>query len=219
MPRGAKLKQIVATSYHRLDAYGFHALEAVQALAERRRGGETGIKRVRCLTGKAVWEAGKEGLYDRKLLDAALARLKERPLPEGKRIEDLVREPDLLVIDYRDGLRACIFSLNGGVVEWAAAWSDETGKVESTLFWTQELRPFNHFTYLLMGVERMMHTQRPTWPVERTLLTSGALDALLVSKRDGGRTVETPWLEIKYQSSWNWQQPPPPRQGRPIQQQ
>ena len=53
MPRGAKLKQIVATAYHPLDAYGFHALEAVQALAERRQGGETGIKRVRCLTGKA----------------------------------------------------------------------------------------------------------------------------------------------------------------------
>lgn len=43
VPRGAKLKQIVATSYHTLDAYGFHALETVQSLAEQRAGGETGI--------------------------------------------------------------------------------------------------------------------------------------------------------------------------------
>lgn len=214
--RGAKLKQIVATSYHRLDTYGFHALEAVQALAERRRGGETGIARVRCLSGDAVWAAEKEGVYDRKLLDAALARLKERPLPAGKRIEELVKEPDLLIIDYEDGLRACIFSLNPAVAEWAAAWSDEAGELGSTVFRTQELRPFNHFTYQLMGVERMMHTGQPAWPVERTLLTSGALDALLISKRDGGRVVETPWLDIDYESGWNWQQPPPQPPGRPI---
>ena len=219
VPRGTVLKQIVATSYHRLDAYGFHALEAVQALAERRRGGETGIARVRCLSGGDVWAAEKDGVYDRQLLDTALARLKERPLPDGKRIEDLVKEPDLLIIDYQDGLRACVFSLNYAVVEWAAAWRDDAGHVDSTLFWTQEMRPFHHFTYLLMGVQRMMHTGQPTWPVERTLLTSGALDALLISKRDGGRLVETPWLKIEYQSHWNWQQPPPPPPGRPIHEQ
>ena len=217
--RGAKLKQIVATSYHRLDAYGFHAMEAVQSLAERRSGNETGIARVRCLSGADVWKAETEKLYDRKLLDLALSRLKERPLPKGKRIEDLVKNPDLLIIDYKDGLRACIFSLNYAVVEWAAAWSDDKGKVDSTLFWTQEARPFNHFTYLLMGIEKMMLTGKPAWPVERTLLTSGALDALLISKRDGGRIVETPYLNIRYKSDWNWQQPPPPPPGRPINEQ
>ncbi len=214
--RGAKLKQIVGVSYHRLDTYGFHALEAVQALAERREGGETGIAQVRCLNGDAVWRAEKEGVYDRRLLDAALSRLKERPLPAGKRIEDLVKNPNLMIIDYRDGLRVCIFTLNYVVVEWAAAWRADDGDVRSTVFWTQELRPFQHFTHLLMGVEWMMHTGRPTWPAERTLLTSGALDALLISNRDGGRTVKTPWLNIQYQTDWNWRQPPPPPPGRPI---
>ncbi len=214
--RGAKLKQIVATSYHRLDSYGFHALESVQSLVERRDGGETGIARVRCYSGDAVWAAEQDGVFDRKLLDAALARLKEKPLPAGKPIEDLAENPDLFVIDYADGLRACIFSLNYAVLEWAAAWSDDRGHVDSTVFWTQELRPFMHFTYLLTGVERMMQTGKPTWPVERTLLTSGALDALLISKRDGGRVVETPWLNIAYETDWNWQQPPPPPPGRPI---
>ena len=36
--RGANLTQMVAISYHTLDAYGFHALEMVQCLAERRAG-------------------------------------------------------------------------------------------------------------------------------------------------------------------------------------
>lgn len=216
VPRGAKLKQLVAVSYHTLDAYGFHAVEMVQSLVERRAGGETGVARVRCLSGPAVWAAEAEGVYDRKLLDAALSRLAVRPIPAGKRVEDLVKSPVLFVIDYKDGLRACIFTLDGTVIEWTAAWSNAANEIDSTLFATQEARPFNHFTYLLMGVERMMHTGRPTWPVERTLLTSGILDAALVSKRDGGRLLETPWLNVAYQTDWNWQQPPPPPPDRPI---
>ncbi len=216
VPRGAKLKQIVAVSYHTLDAYGFHAVEMVQSLVERRAGGETGVARVRCLTGSAVWEAETEGVYDRKLLDAALSRLKVRPIPAGKRVEDLAKAPVLFVIDYNDGLRACIFTLNGAVIEWASAWSNLEGEIDSTVFWTQEVRPFNHFTYLLMGIERMMHTGKPTWPVERTLLTSGILSAALISKRDGGKLLKTPWLNVSYQTDWNWQQPPPPPPGRPV---
>ena len=113
--RGAKLDQIVVTSYHTLDGYGFHAVETLQCLAERRTGGETGVRSVQCITGPAVWRAGAEGVYDRALLDAALSRLKERPLPKGKRIEDLVPEPVLFVVDYNDGLRGCVFTLNGAV--------------------------------------------------------------------------------------------------------
>jgi hypothetical protein len=215
--RGEKLKQIVVTSYHRLDSYGFHALEVVQALAERRAGGETGVRSVQCLSGDAVWEAGKRGVYDRKLLDAAISRLKEKPISAGKKIEDLAKSPDLLIIDYADGLRACVLSLNGAVLEWSAAWQyEKTSKVESAVFWTQELRPFMHFSWMLMDIGKMMQTGKPAWPVERTLLTSGLLDALLISKRDGGQKLPTPWLNIKYQSEWNWHQPPPPPVGRPI---
>ena len=223
--RGAKLKEIVAVSYHTLDAYGFHALEIVQSLAERRAGGETGVASVQCLTGKAVWEAEKSGLYDRRLLDEALSRLKERPLPPGKKIEELVTEPVLFVINYRDGLRASVFTLNHAVGEWAAAWryagdeknnEKQDGQSASALFWTQEARPFMHFAHQLMGVEKMMQTGKPTWPVERTLLTSGVLDALLISKRDGGKPLATPWLDVQYESNWNWRQPPPPPPGRPI---
>jgi hypothetical protein len=215
--RDAKLKEIVAISYHRLDTYGFHALEMAQVLAERRKGGETGIKSVQCLTGSDVWAAGKKRVYDPELLSAALSRLKERPLPKGKRIEELVKDPILFVIDYHDGLRVNVFTLNPAISEWAAAWRyADTGEKESTLFWTQEKRPFNHFTHLLMEIEKMMHTGHPSWPVERTLLTSGLLDALLISKKNGGSRMKTPHLNIKYRSHWNWQQPPPPPPGRPI---
>lgn len=213
--RDAKLAEIVAVSYHTLDAYGFHGLEMIQCLAERRRGGETGIRRVQCLTGDAVWQAAEQKLYDPQLLAAALARLKH---PPTRPLKDLVKEPVLFRMQYTDGLRASMFTLNGAVGEWSAAWRyAERDRSDSTLFYTQEARPFMHFTYLLEGVEQMMLSGKPAWPVERTLMTSGALDALLISKQKGGAWVETRHLlNIAYQTDWNWRQPPAPPLDRPI---
>jgi hypothetical protein len=214
--RGAKLKEIVAVSYHTLDGYGFHGMEMIQCLAERRRGGETGIRRVQCLTGDAVWQAGEQGLYDKQLLAAALARLKHPP-SASRTLVELVKEPVLFHMEYADGLRANMLTLNGAVGEWSAAWRYAEGdRSESTLFYTQEARPFMHFSYLLEGIEQMMLTGKPAWPVERTLLTSGALDALLISKQKAGAGIETPYLNISYTSDWNWRRPPEPPPDRPI---
>ncbi|HLJ12024.1 MAG TPA: hypothetical protein VKU82_12585 [Planctomycetaceae bacterium] len=213
----AKLKQIVAISYGSLDAYGFHALEMVEALAERRFGGETGVKAVQCLVDRSVWSALEAGGVDRELFEATLARLKKPP--DAQKLADLVPNPVLFVIEFADGLRASVLTLNGAVDNWSAAWRYDDDSVESTLFAAQDARPFMHFAYLVQGIDDMMQTGKPTWPVERTLLTSGALHALLISKKEHGRRVETPYLDVKYQSHWNWQQPPPPPPDRPIDQQ
>jgi hypothetical protein len=61
----------------------------------------------------------------------------------------------------------------------------------------------------------MMLTGTPAWPVERTLLTSGTLDALLQSHTAGGETIATPHLRVRYRPTWRWQEPPPPPPGRP----
>jgi hypothetical protein len=219
--RGAKLEEIVAVSYHTLDAYGFHALEMVQCLVERRAGGETGVKQVRCLSGDAVWRAMDEGMFDRKLLDAALKRLKRSPITrQPKRpLRNLAKSPDMFVIEYRDGLKAFVLTLNGAVNEWGVAWKTAAGTQKSTTFWTQEARPYMHFTYLVKGTEKMFHTGQPTWPAERTLMTSALLDALLISKSKDGAAVRTNYLDFKYSTDWDWQQPPAPPRSRPGNQQ
>jgi hypothetical protein len=62
----------------------------------------------------------------------------------------------------------------------------------------------------------MIHTSQPTWPVERTLLTTGMLDALLTSKLRGGARLETPHLAIAYRPTFQWQPLPDPPPGRPL---
>ena len=215
------VEEIVAVSYHTLDAYGFHALEMVQCLAERRAEGETGVKQVRCLSGEAVWHAMENGAFDKNLLQSALGRLKISPISRqpNKPLREMVKKPDLFVIEYRDGLKVSVLTLNGAVSEWAVAWKTTDNTRKSTMFWTQEMRPFMHFTYLVKGTEKMFQTKKPTWPAERTLMTSALLDALLISKSKNGAAVPSDYLDFKYTSKWNWKQPPPPPPGRPWNQQ
>lgn len=218
---GSRLREIVAITYHTTDAYGFHALEFVQALAEQRRGGETGIKAVQSFAGDAVWRAFDEKAFDTELFDAAWQRLSQ-PQNRGRPLREAVPKPRLFRLEYADGLRAHLLELNGAAGEWAAAWryaEDDPERparnLESALFWTQEGRPAMHFTWLLHGIERMMLTGKPSWNVERTLLTSGALDALLLSLKEEQRRVETPYLLLRYQPIWRWSEPPAPPPMRP----
>lgn len=203
------LKQIVGISYHTLDCYGFHGMEMLQCLVETRNGGETGIRSVQCLEGAAVWE-GAGSLYDPALLTAALER-GGHPGMDVAALRAKVAKPVLFLMDYADGLRSCLFTLNELVCQWAAAWRYEDGAMESTLFWLQEEKPCMHFAYQMKGIESMVLTGTPAWPAERTLMTSGALDALLLSRAKGGKIVKTRYLTFGYPATWTWSQPPEPK--------
>jgi hypothetical protein len=212
---GARVRQIVAFTYGSTDAYGFHGLEAVQSLAEQRRGGETGVRAVRCLADADVWKAIDDRTVDPVLFDAALRRVPGHE--HGKKLDrQAVPKPLLMMVEYNDGLRLGLLELNHAVGVWAAAWREEDdGSVHATRFWTQEARPAGHFGLMLRGIERMMLTGKPSWPVERTLLTSGVLDALLRSHSEEGELIDTPYLDVHYQPTWRWHEPSPPPPGRP----
>ena len=68
------VEDALVAAYGPIEIYGFHALETLQVMMERRKGGETGVKAVTCLTGKDVWKAGDAGKWSWDLLEAALAR-------------------------------------------------------------------------------------------------------------------------------------------------
>jgi hypothetical protein len=51
----------------------------------------------------------------------------------------------------------------------------------------------------------MIQTGKPAYPVQRTLLTTGVLDAVMHSLADNGRKRETPELVVSYQpADWKF---------------
>jgi hypothetical protein len=48
--------------------------------------------------------------------------------------------------------------------------------------------------------EEMFRTGRPPYPIERTLLTTGLVQAGMESLSLGGKRLETPRLAIRYQA-------------------
>ena len=109
------------------------------------------------------------------------------------------REPALFRLVYRDGLRATVLMLNGYVTQRGAAVrvADEAEPL-ATCFTQARRQPVWHFDHQVDLIERMVLTGRPPYPVERTLLTTGATEAVMISRHEGGRVVETPHLAIAY---------------------
>jgi hypothetical protein len=196
LPRGTALDEALAIGYGGTEAYGFHALETLQCMIERRRGGEAGVAAVTCLEGPDVWRAGAAGRWSRQLLDAAVACVASRP---PGRIEDLCRQPTAFLIEHVDGLRSAVLMLDGYTASFgfAARLQGKSDPV-ATEFWLQEPE-FGHFSYLAHNIESMFLTGQEPYPPERTLLTTGILDAVMTSRLEDHRRVETPWLaDVRY---------------------
>jgi len=198
---GARARHAVSIFYGDPDAYGFHLLEGLQCMVERRQGGETGVKAVQYLEKQVMWEWVSQTPWASKLLDAALAKGVTRKQGD---IRELGKEAYGYRVEYRDGFEAAAFMTNG-IAQDACTAVEVEGRAEpvATLMWLQEGRPYQHFACLVQAIEKMFETGKPTYPVERTLLTSGVLEAILDSKAAGKR-LETPHLAVRYMA---------PRQG------
>ena len=176
-----------------LDSYGFHGLETLQCMVERRSGGESGIAAVQCLEGEDVWIAGDKGIWPRALADAAEACIGWK---EAGRMEENCVNPAVFILEYTDGFRATTLMLDGHLHGFGYA-ARVNGQVLSAEFTSVEGSQ-QPFSYLGLNIQEMFLTGQPQYPVERSLLASGALDALLESKYRGHVRVETPHLAVAY---------------------
>ena len=193
--KGLPIEEALAVGYGGIEAYGFHALETLQCMVERRRGGETGVRAVQALRGDAVWEAMEAGRFSKELLESALTR---HDPPLDKRYRELPREPVVFLVEYRDGLRASVVMLpDAGDFLFAARFKGFTTPL-STRFWLQE-PTWGHFSYLANAISELVIRGEPVYPVERTVLTTGVLEASMRSLFEKGRRIETPDLTLTYE--------------------
>ncbi len=173
----------------------FHLLETLQCFAERRKGGETGVKAVQLLADEAVWKAAAEGRFSRDLLEAALSRgAKVTPGP----LAEKARQPVACLVEYSDGFRGSALALGGKAAEYLAAVRfQEEPTPRSTLCYIP-IENSNNFSPLVDSIGRMFTRGTLDYPVERTLLTSGTLSFLMESWHRGQVRIETPMLNLAY---------------------
>ena len=206
VPEGADVEEIVVVAQGGLESYGFHALEIGQCLAEWRAGGEKGVAAVQCLTGQAFLDALRDAPHwSRALEQAALATLEHA---SGSLAEHFAAHPaseagegrgGIFLVEYGDGLRLTVMMLSGYVLQWAAAVRLRgQEKPLAAAFLQPRSQPLTNFDSQADFIVRMVESGRSLIPLERTLLTTGALDALMTSRHAGGRRVETPHLAVSY---------------------
>lgn len=215
LPYGAEVEEMLCVAIGGLDSYDFHALEVIQCMAERRKGGETGVKSMRGLRGDAVWkamEAGgwSTGGWDPKLFEACLSRTQTLAQPESyshryptpAQIREWVKDPIAYRFEYVDGAKATMLLLNGlvGDFTFAAKLKGEQEPL-STLFYLPPNPNVVYSAALMSKAEETFLTGKSPYPIERTLLTSGLVEAGVRSIGTGQKKVDTPHLAIRYEAS------------------
>ena len=196
LPVGSEIRNALAVGYGGAEDYGFHALETLQCMVERRAGGETGVSAVQTLRGAEIRSSQERGEWSLELLAAALQKMPGAPTAD---MNTLVERGTIYQIEYRDGLRATVVMADGIASQFgfAAALKTQQQPV-ATWFELEDARPFGHFAHLTRAIDSMVHTRQQPWPVERTLLTTGILDALMHSMANNGQLRKTPELDVTY---------------------
>lgn len=212
IPLGRPFKEVLVASRGNLEIFGFHALEVLQCMAERRdlRGRPQGVAAVTYLEGDAVWQAADRGVWSWDLLSNALGRsntvnpgdvrqnTRDFKRPGVRDRETIFDFPVAFVVEYVDGLRGAVLILNGHVDDTTVAvrTTDAAGRetIASTLTYLPAPPGASFFNPLVLRIEDFFQAGAPPCPVRRTQLSGGILDAALESRVKGGARIETPDL-------------------------
>jgi len=214
-PTGAKVNEALCICYGGVDSYDFHGLETLQCMVERRKGGESGVKWLQAYRGDKFWDACRDNVWPRELMNAALCRSHTLTparagfndiFPSLDDMRRLVRDPVAYRYEHADGLKSTMMLMNGLVRDFNfAATLEGTPKPFSTQMYLPmpdgRTTMANFFSPLSNNMEKMFLTGKATYPIERTLLTTGLTAAGVDSLFAGQTRLETPHLMIKYQPS------------------
>ncbi|MEX0937925.1 MAG: twin-arginine translocation signal domain-containing protein [Pirellulales bacterium] len=200
LPPEAKITDAVSIHGGPLESYDFHGLEVLQSMVEDRQGGESGVSEIEFLAGDALMKAADEGRWSIELAKAAMAAELGSPpdslwqVPGESRVE-----PHGILITYKDGFKATMLKVGASGIRWNFACRIQGEDApRATHFHVGPWDNRNLFKALSHAIQHHFTGGRAPYPAERTLLTTGALEAAMRARvREGGK-LETPHLEIAY---------------------
>ncbi|HEX5105978.1 MAG TPA: twin-arginine translocation signal domain-containing protein [Pirellulaceae bacterium] len=204
LPADAQIAEAVAIHGGGMEVYGYHGLELLQSFVESRKGGETGISRVQLLVGEAYEEAARGGRWSAELAAAAMAaeraadfQRQKRPMASAGSNQPT---PDhAILVTYKDGTRGTVLRIGNTSDRWNFACRLRgKDKPLATAIYNGPWGNRNLFAALTNAILHFFKTGKSPYPVERTLLAGGAIDAAMHSHHSGGKPIDTPQLEFAY---------------------
>ncbi len=203
---GDDIPESLGLFYIHPEAYGFHSLELVQSIIERRAGGEHGIRSICAYRGEGMWSAFDSGVLPTDLLAAALAVVPTKAGDTHENCRQSSQPPVAFVLEHMDGHRSTHIMLDGHVEDFAvairlpgadgirASRAATTGGADD---WHTLFVPT--FAVLDREIQRLFLSGTTRVPLERTLLTTLALATLMQQALpQPGTTILTPQLNISY---------------------
>jgi hypothetical protein len=229
MPLGSRVEEAMCVAVGGVDGYDIHALEAMQSMVERRRGGETGVDWIHAVRGTdAILKALDAGSFDRGGWDPALFRAclcrshRLQPprrgfnhtLPTTAELHGLLTDKDnsntpvLYRYQHSDGLKMSMLLIEGIVHDFtfAARLTNQPRPLSLQMFLSPR-EICNFFNPLTNATEQLFRERRAPYPIERTLLTTGLTAAGIESLFRKQTLLKTPHLDIHYRptkSSTYW---------------
>ena len=225
LPPHADIEEAVSIHGGGLESYDFHGLEVLESIVESRRGGESGISSIELLTGERFTAAMKSGRWSTELVEAAMQAEHNMSVerqahpkvgvfaPKAAKGTDAAQKdtrparpngPHAIVLNYSDGLKATVLKVGSDSNRWnfACRLKGES-KPRATAYFNSPWGNRGLFKALSHAIQHLFITGTEPYPAERTLLTTGAVEAVMQSYEQGGQTIDTPHLKFAWQPV-NW---------------
>ena len=213
LPKEAEIVEAVSIHGGGFETYDFHGLELLQSFVEARKGGESGVSRVELLHGEKLKRAISSGRLSQELIDAAMqaerdARMPRQPRPKALRQERAAQAPSqspprprgqhAIEVTYKDGFRATVITVGSSADRWNFACRLKGDKKpRATALYNGPWGNRCLFRALSHAIQYLFRTRKQPYPIERTLLVTGVLEAAVRSFAQA-RPIETPHLEFGY---------------------
>ncbi|MCH8043166.1 MAG: hypothetical protein IID44_05560, partial [Planctomycetes bacterium] len=199
MPKNALITEAISIHGGGVESYDFHGLEVLESMIEVRQGGETGVAEVQFLERDALLKAGREGRWSTELAGTAMSAELKKPLTLAEAEKQVGRLGHGILVRYRDGLKATILKVGGAGYRWNFACRVR-GKEKplATHFYVGPWNNRNLFKALSHAIQHHFIHGKSPYPVERTLLVTGILDASMHSRHQKSKPLATPQLDFSY---------------------